>query len=398
MKILIKLFFILTFFLYSVFATQIWGSFFQGEDDASSISILPQVDHCLVPVDALEDLKDLDVYTSNLRKYHIHLKKIFSLDQGQFFLTFQPMNPPIVGVFEDYTRFLSPSFFPSLKKFTIHLDISHRQLTLDEFQQAVELAQNNTALVDFKTQRMSHCMKEQQARYQQQCLLQAWTYRNALIRGIKKNVLYTCSLKNEEEQLIIANGIEKISSLERLEVDFLYTMGSRIFESAMGKPFLTSAHFGFLNGNMNGQKLAPLFPFVRETPSLKFLKLRFILDGRILDVLTDFLRSSFSHVKQMEFISLGGKEGVSEEKINNFFQALGENEHLDTLRLEHFPLDNFPLFDHQNIINAIRTNTTLRTLTFLTRDISQEKIDFLSEGLKENRNIEIKLIIPEEED
>lgn len=364
-------------FIYPSFATQ-------GDEDCSqSLSMSSEVSSLILEE---EDLNNLEKYIEQLRENNIQTEKIFFQDQKKYILKFEPINPFFPGFVDDYANFLA--IFPSLKILSVSLDISYRHLYLNELNQAIELAQNNSFLVGFNFQKIPDWKIGKINKWKQQHILNALTYRNALIRGVNKDINYCFYLESDEEENIISEGINQSFFIKRLNVVFRENIKKNIFKSAAGIPSLKSAHF-----DMGIHNISPyLFPFIKKTPSLNFLTLKYISDDQILNGLAGILNEKLNSLRGIQLIFLRDMRGVTESAFINFLQAVASNECLHTLQL-----DNIPLSNPQIIIDSFQNSTTLRRLIFRSRHIEEESVRILCERLKGDRNLEIKLIIPEED-
>ncbi len=348
-------------------------------------NIIPSQISSQCKIEEEEDHNKLENYIIKLRSHNIDVKKNIFAAEKKINLTLRPVDGVVSLLGENYASAFD--MLPSLQNFSISLDLSHKELNLEELQSAVNLARNNISFVNLVDKNSEYWSIEKEHIY---CSLRAFLSRNSLINGIFENFNYSFLLINiPEEEKIIAEGLRNASSLERLSLCFNIEKGKGVIESigqSKSIKSIKSISFSFFDEKLSSHDLNVLNSLLTAASALKYLQLDASLDEPLLYMLAENLRQEFTSLTHLSLAAIDweeSKQQLSEEALGNFFHALGVNKNLTLLQLDFL----LPSTSIQALAEALKINKALKILALPNEDLGDEGVILLAEGLKKNASV-----------
>lgn len=326
------------------------------------------------------DQEKLDAYIASLPRYNIGR---IMLDKKEVELTLRPASRFLAFFGENYVSALT--MLPSLQELSITLNLSRKELSLEELRSAVGLARENPSFIKIISKNNTFWAWGEKERTQ--CLLGALLLRNALIRGDIKDLTYNFfSFIDNEIEDILSEGIQKTDSLETFNVCINGRLGTKAIEGIRENKSIKSADLSFYYRTLVPSEVDNLTYFIVNSPSLKSLDLTISLDAPLLMNLANVLKHESLSLEKLALRlakDSGSEQQVMEEATASFLEALQINK---SLRVLYF---GFPVsLVHTKILgDSLKHNTTLKVLATPGAKIGDEGLIFLAEGLKENRSL-----------
>ncbi|MBY0291887.1 MAG: hypothetical protein K2W92_01175 [Alphaproteobacteria bacterium] len=350
-------------------------------------NLIPSLISSQCKLEEEEDHNKLENYIINLRAHNINIKKHIFAAEKKINLTLRPVDGVVSLLGENYASAFD--MLPSLQNFSISLDLSHKELNLEELKSAVNLARNNIGFVQLFFKNLDYENYDQEKEHTQY-LLKVFLSRNLLIRGIINDFNYSFLLINiPEEEKIIAEGLRNASSLERLNLCFNIEKGKGVIESigqSKSIKSIKSISFSFFDEKLSSHDLNVLNSLLTAASALKYLQLDASLDEPLLYMLAENLRQEFTSLTHLSLAAIDweeSKQQLSEEALGNFFHALGVNKNLTLLQLDFL----LPSTSIQALAEALKINKALKILALPNEDLGDEGVILLAEGLKKNASV-----------
>lgn len=355
-----------------------WEENFEKNINKSTISCL---EYSSKNSNYQDDEKSLNKYITNLYAHNIKVEQTFFLDEKKVNLTLIPA----VGMMPLPSYVPAFITLPSLKDFSISLDLSHKELDLEEINSTIDLAKRNPSLIQLSLKKAKNCPWK--IKQQAQCLLGTLTRQNALNRGLVTDFTYNFSSRIPlDVENIIAEGLQKGTSLKTISIAFNEERGEKIIDSIKNNQSIETAGLSFYWRSLNSDEADSLAYFITNSPSLSFLRLEASLDTPLLCKFAEVLKQTPLSLKTLKLGSTIEKKKahpLSEESVKNFFQALDLNKSLQLLQLNFV----FPLTSIQTFAESLKLNNTLKILALPNQSLGDEGITSLAQGLKENTSI-----------
>ena len=353
---------------------------------ASSLKDFEEEQSLIISSKKKSDQKDqekLVSYISKLHQHNIEVESTFIPDEKKVRLVFGPTSW-LWTVFNDYTPVFN--YFPRMQTFSIALEMPHKDLSLGELKSAVNLARNNSHLIQLISKHSEFGVFREE-RDQLQILLGALTLRNALIKGKTKTFTYNFLFNtNSEVEDAISEGLQKGDSLETFNVCINRELGKKIIESIKENKSIKSANFSFYYRILTSDEVDNLSYFIVNSPSLKSLDLAVSLDASLLMSLANASRHESLSLEKLTLDlakNAGSEQRVMEKATASFFEALQVNKSLRVLCFGFsLSLDNTKI-----LAEAFKFNTKLKILAVPGKGIGDEGVTYLAEGLRENTSM-----------
>ncbi|MDP3441881.1 MAG: hypothetical protein Q8T08_03390, partial [Ignavibacteria bacterium] len=171
--------------------------------------------------------------------------------------------------------------FPRILSLSVTLDVSQKELTLEELRQAVELTRNNASIVDFalsNLQPWNPWTEEGHSR----TLLMALAIRNSLMRKLTTDLIYIFFQESNFEEEAISEGLKNSTSIKKVNFLLNGERGQNLIRSLRINKELESIATALYGRKLSTDEVEDLIYLIVNSLSLKSLQLQVSFDDFLI--------------------------------------------------------------------------------------------------------------------